>query len=223
MRRPALAANFFLLIALLMLIMSSAKSEDPYALKCQSADGKRQFPAVRPPYALRTSQDKNAFQALLRTLGITFEQYQAWGVKCQEIMGLDDPRPYSRELSEQEFRKRHAACLPPDDVAAKPHGSVLHKITKGCTETLTKNELAFVVGIISVGIDECGFSNDRPSRLLYARATMFTLTPDLWQNVAVALTPQVQMAEGTQFARGLQCGQLLKSYTADGISYLRSQ
>lgn len=71
-----------------------AHAEDNYAVKCYSVDG-RQFRPVSPPHRYPGGPDRNAFYALLRSLGITREQYEQWGEKCDPIMGLNDPRPYT--------------------------------------------------------------------------------------------------------------------------------
>lgn len=94
---------------------------------------------------------------------------------------------------------------------------MLFKLYSGCQEDIHRKDFHFLIGIVSIGIEECGFSTEPTSRAAYARG-MFSLTPDMMRDLSAA----IHLQQGQSFAKGLQCTASLKQLTANGVSYLKN-
>jgi hypothetical protein len=177
--------------------------------KCQARDGGKDYPIV--PLQQVLPGDMNQYGATMRALGLTREQGIALGIKCHEVMGENNPTPYSRDLAQKQFEREHAACLPPAAVAAQPNGAILYKMENGCTDRLELGEVRFMIGVMGVGIGDCHYSRDAVPA--YMMSTLVS---------GMGLPLPVEMVEGDQFAQALGCGLPLRKLTAGGAAWFRS-
>lgn len=199
---------FRLLLALVLIFASTSASA--FFLQCQSKDGTQRFRIIEQPQKL---PGENAYAASMRALGLTREQGVARGISCIEVMGLDDPRPWTRELAEKKFREENVDCLPPDEVAALRNGTILYKMHHGCTEDLSLSDLQFMLGVMSVGMDECGFSPSIRRNLSYVGTAAA-----IWANLRL----QTDLVEGTAYGRAFGCGSILEKLTEGGGAWFEA-
>lgn len=192
-----------------ILLFASSAANASIFWKCEARDGGKDYPIV--PLQQVLPGDMNQYGATMRALGLTREQGIALGIKCHEVMGLNNPAPYSPELAQKQFEKEHAACLPPAAVAAQPNGAILYKMENGCMERLELGEVRFLIGVMGVGIGECQYSRDVIPAYL-----MSTFVSEM------GFPLPFEMVEGDRFAHALGCGLPLRKLTASGAAWFRS-
>lgn len=191
-----------------MLVLASSPASAIF-WQCQTKSG-QSFPVIGQQQRLA---GENNYDATMRALGLTHAQAIAQGVNCHEVMGENDPRPYSQELARKKWREEHADCVGPDEIANIRNGALLYKMAHGCTEDLGLADLKFMLGVMNEGIGMCKYSESLNKNLSF-----------IGTNAAIHanLKPQTDMLEGTAYGKALGCGVKLKKLTEGGAVWFEA-
>lgn len=184
--------------------------------KCQAANSNRNFPIVS---ATRQPGDQNIYWATMRTLGLSREEATALGMRCQQVMGANDPRPKTPELAKQEYERKYANCLPPPSVSKVPFGEVIFRLENQCTWRATGDDLRFVIGVMGYGIG-CGYGKNNPDLVLLYTGAFTKMTMGYPDMSEAGLRPATVL--GDHYAKALGCGGKMQQMTDTAAAILRN-
>jgi hypothetical protein len=144
--------------------------------------------------------------------------------QCRELCGPTDFTQRTREdliackaaSSEREIaaERGEAPCEPvPASERAKPHGSTLYTLRKGCGDTLDGREQMWLAGLLSEAIGTCNFSTAKSKNREYVSYSQGALL--------MAATPRgASYLEGVALAKSLGCqSNELKRVVDQGLDY----